>query len=306
MGERYGSLSFAVAASDIPDGCANPDPVDLKPVLTAYQRLLDRLYWTSVSANNAAGAVWEIYERADESHYGLSTLMASNSYESVVLSGPMNEVLTLSAMQQLASYYDIHSEDLRDLQIGLYVDGMDAPFVRGSIVDRYGNAVYDDVIFTPFFQTEDARLERGTEYAVRQSAFVAVWHDGMELSAWYSDGMGTEGYETLFIEDGYAFRISQLGQCDSDGMHNQAAIDFRVTKVRYIDPGEVRLSDDIGFQKTAKSILELVSLVIGAVLTVSGFIRGDRFSIILGAVLLVFSVVLADQVWSRMSGFWPW
>lgn len=306
MGDRYGAISFAVRASDIPDGCMNPDPVDLKPVLTAYQKLLDRLYWTSVSANNAANAIWGIYDRADERHYGVSTLMASNAYESVVLSGPMNEVLTLSAMQQLTAYYDIHSEDLRDLRIGLYADGMDAPFVRGSILDRYGNTVYDDVIFTPFFQTDDARLERGTEYAVRQSAFVAVWHDGMELTAWYSDSMSTEGYETLFIEDGYAFRISQLGQCDSEGMHNQPTIDFRVTKVRYIDPGDVELSEDIGFQKTAKNILELLCLVAGAVLTISGFLRGDRFSIVLGAVLLVFSVVLADQVWSWISGHCPW
>ena len=306
MGMRFGSLSFKVYATGIPDGAQNPDPVDLKPVMEAYQRLLDKLYWTTVSANNAARAVWDIYDRADERNYGVSTLMASNSYESVVLSDAMNEVLTLSAMQQLATYYDMHSDDLHDLQIGLYADGMDAPFVRGSIIDRYGNTVYDDVIFTPFFQCDDVTLERGTEYTVHQKTFVAVWHDGMELSAWYDDSMRTDGYETLFLEDGYVFHISQLGQCDSDGMHNQSSIDFRVTKVRYIDPGEVRLSEDIGYQKTAKNILELLCIVAGIVLLILGAARTDLYSIVLGVVLIAFSVVLADPVWAWMTGLHLW
>ena len=306
MNMRFGSLSFKVSASDIPDGTQNPEPVDLKPMFEAYQKLLDKLYWTTVSANNSARAVWGIYDRADERQYGVSTLMASNSYESVVLSDAMNEVLTLSAMQQLASYYDIHSDDLQDLQIGLYADGMDAPFVRGSIIDKYGNAVYDDVIFTPFFQSEDVTLERGTEYTVHQNTFVAVWHDGMELTAWYDDAMGTEGYETLFLEDGYVFRITQLGQCDSAGMHNQSSIDFRVSKVRYIDPGDVRLTDDIGFQKTAKNVLELLCIVAGIVLLVLGFVRTDILTIVLGMVLIAFSVVLADPVWAWLSGLHLW
>ena len=306
MGMRFGSLSFKVEASDIPEGTLNPDPVDLKPVLVAYQKLLDKLFWTTVSANNAARAIWDVYDRADEKQYGVTTLMASNVYESVVLSDSMNEILTLSAMQQLASYYDIHSDDLDDLKIGLYADGMDAPFVRGSIMDRYGNTVYDDVIFTPFFQSDDVTLERGTEYTVNQNTFVAVWHDGMELTAWYEGSMDTEGYETMFIEDGYTFLISQLGQCDSDGMHNQSSIEFRVAKVRYIDPGEVRLTDDIGFQRTAKNVLQAVCLIAGVLLVGFGVLRRDVLSIVLGIVLIVFAVVLADQVWAWIMGLRLW
>ena len=170
-------------------------------MLKAYQTLLDKLYWTSVSANNSASAVWSIYDRADAKDYGVTTLMASNVYDSVVLSEGMNEILTLSAMQQLATYYDAN-DDIKDLQIGLYGEGMDAPFVRGSILDEYGNTVYGDVIFTPFFQSESVTLERGIDYTVDQNCLVAIWTDGRELSSWYSDAMRTDGYETLFVEGG--------------------------------------------------------------------------------------------------------
>jgi len=302
----YGSVSFKAEASDIPDGKSNPDPVDLMPVLKAYQKLLDRLYWTTVSANNAAGAVWDIYDRADAKDYGVTTLMASNVYDSVVLSESMNEILSLSAMQQLAEYYDIHSDDLTDLQIGLYADDMDAPFVRGSIIDRFGNTVYEDVIFTPFFQTDDVTLQRGTDHNVDQNTFVAVWHDGMELNAWYRDSMSTSDYEAVFIEEGYVLRITQLAQCDSQGMHNQSSIDFKVTKVRYIDPGKADLTEDISFQRTAKNVLQSLCIVVGAILIGAGVLRKQYLSVVLGIALVVFSVLFADPVWAWLTALRIW
>lgn len=303
---KYGSFGFKAEASGIPDGESNPDAVDLLPVLKAYQKLLDKLYWTTVSANNSARAVWDIYDRADAKDYGVTTLMSSNVYDSVVLSDSMNEVMTLSAMQQLADYYGIHSDDLADLTIGLYADGMDAPFVRGSIIDRFGNTVYDDVIFTPFFQFEDVTLQRGTDYRVDQNTFIAIWHDGMELTAWHRDSMSTEGYKTAFIEDGYVIRATQLAQCDSQGMHNQASIDFKVTKVRYIDPGKAGLNDDIGFHRTAKNILQTLCLIVGAVLIGVGILRKEYLVMGLGIALVVFSVLFADPVWAWITSLGAW
>lgn len=305
-GSGYNGISFKVEASDIPDGEHNPDAVDLKPILQAYQGLLDKQYWTTVSANNSARAVWDIYDRVDERDYAVTTLMASNNYDSVVLSDAMNEVMTLSAMQQLASYYDIHEDDLTDLQIGLYSQGMDSPFVRGSIVDRFGNTVYTDVIFTPFFQSEDVVLERGTDFPIHQNTFVAVWHEGMELNQWYNSGMDASDYDTVFLEEGYSLHIVQLATCDDEGMHNQSSIEFKVTKVRYIDPGKAKLTDDIDFQRMAKNILQIVCLIAGMLLLIVGSMRTEPFGIVLGIVLVVFAAVFADPVWAWITGLRLW
>ena len=263
MGNLYDTVSFKVVPHDIPSGEIGPERVGMTDMLYAYQSLLDGMYWTSVSAGSAANAVWDIYDRADARQYGVTTLMASNVYDSVVLSAGMNEILTLSAMQQLAEYYD-SNDSVKGLEISLYGDGMDAPFVRGSIVDTYGNTVYDDVVFTPFFQSDDTVLERGVDYKVGQNTLVAVWTEGQELSSWYNLGMNTDGYETLFIEDGYTFRISQLGSCDSDGMHNCTSLEFKVTKVRYIEPGAVNPSNDPDAKDVNRNIISLVCIIIGA------------------------------------------
>lgn len=283
----YNGVSFKVVPSDIPSGEDAPEAVDLTPILKAYQNLLDRIYWTSVSANNSASAVWNIYDRADQKDYGVTTLMASNVYDSAVLSEGMNEILTLSAMQQLATYYDANGDDLDDLRIGLYGNGMDAPFVRESIIDEFGNKVYDDVIFTPFFQSDSVTLERGMDHSVKQNTLVAVW---------------TDGYETLFIEEGYTLRISQLGICDDAGMHTEPKVEFKVTKVDYVSPGLAKLHKDHDADEGTKNRVKGICIVIGAVLALYGLFTRRYVLVIGGAALIVFGLFFSDYVVNWIAG----
>ena len=300
-GGHFESVSFKVEPSDIPAGEEAPSAVELTDVLRSYQTLLDRLYWTSVSANSAAGAVWSIYDRADAKQYGVSTLMASNVYDSVVLSEGMNEVLTLSAMQQMATYFDANGGDLENLKIGLYGNGMDAPFVRGSVLDEYGNTVYGDVIFTPFFQSDSVVLERGIDHSVNQNTLIAVWTEGKDLVAWHDGGMETDGYETAFIEEGYTLKISQIGVCDSEGMHNEPRAEFRVSKVDYIAPGETDMTRDSDPGDGSSNILKVICILAGAVLAVLGIVRRDPIPVMTGIALVVFGVFFAGPVWEIIS-----
>ena len=300
---RYGHDSFekvlfGVVPQEIPSGEQAPEPVDFTPVLKGYQSLLDRIYWTSVAANSSASAVWNLYDRADAKDYNVSTLMASNVYDSVVLSPGMNEVLTLSAMQQLASYYGGHETDLSGLEIGLYSDNMDAPFVRGSIEDRFGNTVYDDVIFTPFFQSEDTRLEIGSDYTVEQNTLVAVWADGQELVSWNGTA---DDCETVFLDQGYTFRIAQLASYTDGAMRNQSSVDFKVTKVNYIDPSKVKLSEDSDTDSGTRNLVKLVFVIGGVVLLLLGIAFRRLEFLILGAVLIIFGLVFAEPVFNALS-----
>lgn len=296
----YGTVSFAVVPKDIPVGENAPEKVDMTSILTAYQSLLDKLYWTSVSANSSADAVWSLYDRMDSKNIGVTTLMASNVYDSVVLSKSMNEILTISAMQQLASFYNKNGDDLNGLTIGLYGEGMDSPFVRGSIIDGFGNVIYDDVIFTPFFQSNDVVLERGIDHSVTQNTTVAVWTDGKELISWFDSGMESDTYETVFIEEGYTIVIHQLAVCDSAGMHNVPSIELKVTKVNYITPGKADLTDDPD-KDGIRNILKTIFIVIGAVSFLVGLVRRSPFLIIVGMVSIGFAVFVADYVWIWVS-----
>ena len=295
-GQQSSAISFKVVPSDIPSDTSAPERIDLTSVLKTYNTLLKRLYWTTVSANNSAAAVWNIYDKASEKNYGVSTLMSENVYDSVVLSEGMNEVMTLSAMKQLAEYYDTYDGKLDDLQIGLYGNGMDAPFVRGSVYDQFGNPLYSDVIFTPFFQSDDVTLERSSDYEVDQNCILAVWSEGKELNSWYESGMKADGYQTMVAEKGYRFSIRELGTCDDSGMHNQSSIEFKVSKVNYIEPGKAKMSDTITVDDITDNWLKIACIVIGAILILLGaYLRNPTF-IIIGIGVVLFGFFLADPV----------
>ncbi len=300
-GQKYDKLSFLVDPQDIPDGENKPSSVDMKSVLIAYQTLLDKLYWTSVSANTAAEAVWGIYDAMNAANYSVTTFMTSNNFDSsVTLSAGMNQIMTISATQQLAEYYNSNGGNVNDLKIGLYDRNIDAPFVRGSILDEYGNTLYGDVIFTPFFQSESVTLTTSSSgYEVTQSTLVAVWADGQELTAWKDSGMDADGYQSLFIEDGYTLKVTQLGVCDSSGMDGSLKeLEFKVNKVNFIDPGKVNLTEDTDWEKVAKNILKVICIVIGGILALLGIVRRDPMYIIMGVGLLIFGFVFADTVWN--------
>ncbi len=299
-GNPCDKVSFAVIPEDIPSGEKAPEPVDLTQILVAYQKLLDRIYWTSVIANNAASSVWSIYNSADEKNYGVTTLMASNVYDTVVLSQEMNQAMALSAMQQLATYYDANEADLSNLVIGLYGEGMDAPFVRGNILDEY-NVLYHDVIFTPFFQSNSVRLDRGTDYTVDQNVLVAVWTEGEELTEWYSNSMNSDDYETVFVEKGCTFEITQLGICDSSGMHNVSSVDFEVSKVNYVQPGKVNPTPDPDPEEGTKNILKIICIIGGAILILLGVFARRIEPVIIGVALMVFGLLFADRGFNWIS-----
>lgn len=294
--DMFDSVSLQIKPDGIPSGHSAPDAVDLTGVLSAYQKLIDRLYWTTVSANVAASGVWSVYDRADAKDYHVTTLMESNNYRSSVLSEEMNEVLTLSAMKQLAEYYDSHDGDLSGLKIGLYGDGMEnVPFARGSISDRFGNVLYSDVIFTPFFQQDDTVLERNSDYTIDQDTTVAIWADGQELNSWYADGMEADGYETMFLEKGAVLRVSQLAICDFDGMHNQSTVELKVNKVTYIEPEEIDIPE-LMVDEVTKNPLMAICVVIGAIVLLIGAVRRDPLFVMFGIGLIAFGLFLSGYV----------
>lgn len=301
-GESYDRISFKVVPDDTPSGEDNrkPDAVEITSVLKAYQTLLDKLYWTTVTANNSAAAVWNIYDRMDAKNYSVTSLMNSNVYNTSVLSTAMNEVLTLSAMQQLSETFTANGEKLDTVPIGLYATGMDAPFVRGNILDEFGNTVYSDVIFTPFFQSDSVVLERGMDHTVTQNCLVAVWASGQELVSWYAGGMSAEGYETAMIGEGYTIQITQLATCDDSGMHNEPKISLDVSKVNYISPEHIKLTKDSDYS-SATNIMKVICIVAGAILAVLGIVRRSPVSIVAGIGLIVFGAFFADTVFEKIG-----
>ena len=85
-------------------------------------------------------------------------------------------------------------------------------------------------------------------------------------------------------------------------MHNQTSVQFKVSKVRYVEPGNANPSDDPDKGSTSRNILSAVCIVIGAVATVEGIYRRDLFFIVCGAGFIVFGLLVSDCLWDAI----PW
>lgn len=303
-GVSYDALSIVVDVTDVPSGEASkkPSPVDVTGLMSAYQSLLDRMLWIDMSAGNAAQAVWNVYSEMDSKHYGVTTLVASSNYKSAVLSSSMSEAMTLSALSQLAEWYDANGGSVEGLEIGLYSKEMDAPFVRGTVYDRYGDPLYSDVVFTPFFQKEDVELSVGDRYTVDQGVLVSIWAPGQELSSWYSSGMSTAAANTVMLTDGY-IAVTQLATCSSEGMTNRSSIDLDVNRVSYIEAERIDITPAPDPQPEEDHGWFTIAVVVcGAIVAVVGLVRRDPVLIIAGAAVAVFGILFADTVYEWVEG----
>lgn len=274
-------------------------------MLTGYQKLLDKMVWTAGSADSAASAVWKIYDQAQSKNASITTLMASNNYDTYVLSEGMNEAMALSASKQLTDWYSSHSGDLSDLKISLYSDKMDAPFIRGTVTDGFGNKVCGDSVFTVFLQQDDATIKTGTDYTLTQNATLAVWtawDDSWEtLEDWKTSGMKSDGCTFITVGGGYVLGVTEQAAADKDGLHQKDSIDYTVTKVRYNAPEDITDPDRTEPKESGTDWLKIVCIFGGAVLLLLGIVYRRADMIVIGGTVLVFGVLFADTVWDRIQ-----
>lgn len=301
----YKDVSFQVVPSKYEGGDA-PAKTDLTRVLTAYQKLLDKMVWTAQSADSSASAVWKIYDSAQSKNASITTLMASNVYDTYVLSDGMNEAMTLSASKQLTDWYSSHNGDLSGLSISLYSSKMDAPFIRGSVTDSFGNTVYKDAVFTVFLQEDDATIKTGSDYTLTQNATLAVWtawDDSWEtLEDWKTKSdMKTSDCTFDTVGEGYVISVTEQATVDKEGLHQQDSIDYKVTKARYIAPEDITDPGHTEPKDSDTDWLKIVCIVGGAVLLLLGIVYRRADMIVIGGIVLVFGVVFADTVWDKIQ-----
>ena len=310
-GASYGSLSFKVTPGSTPSGpdTEKPEPVDLKGMMESYGALLRTMGWTAASAERSARAVWDVYCECASKEYSVTTLMAPDAYDGYVLGAGMKEAMTLSSMQQLAAYYQEHSGDLGGLYIGLYGSGdvSSSFFVRGSVTDGLGRTLYEDVVYTPFFQSENETLKDGSDHRIGQNALVMVWGraDGLTLPQWYekASSEGVVHYETAFAERGWTLGISELAECDGGGMHPKDAVSLKVTQVSFVDPEKTRTYGDPDPQQKGTNWLLFACLALGIVLAAYGIVRREPVYIVAGAAVMIAGLLLGDAAWGWISGW---
>lgn len=291
------SRGSSVSLTIHPDG-AESKTTDLTPILEDYSALMETINWTMTNAVSAAGSIWSIFDRAGQASVYLSTLMVPNNYEDMQLTQAQKVLITILAMEQLASYWDESSELLKE---GEYVmsDSL-ALFVRGDIVDSTGEVLYDDVIFTPFYR-QATTLTVGSN-SVQREATIAIWGDGENLSSW--DGITDASRAKLeSIGSGYTLVIAEME--NRGQMVN--SVDLSINDIEIIDPGQlIHTPNKDGADNDLDKIIMLVLVLFGILAILSGW-RSDSYVVmVVGAIMIIAGLLLSGTIEDLLEDWFGW
>lgn len=307
------NIYLGAQSSDIPEGKSNPDPMELRTVLESYSHLLAKIREVAESAESSSKALWKIYDAAGESNAWITTLSVLNNYEDVAMSDTMKSAMAVSAMQQIADYYDSHNGDLTGMKLSLLGEGAEkVPFIRGTIYDNMGNIVASDVIFTPLLQTQDTTINRLDTVKIDSYATAMVWAQGQSILTWGSTG-DFEDYTAIPLKKGYSFTVNEIAMKDTDDSDLRAvnSVDLDVKQLDYV-PG-------VGFEwdgpepippvtQKKTNWLEPICIIAGIILAVYGIVTRRLEIVILGVGILLFGVLVSDWVWNKLIHIdkWTW
>lgn len=277
-----------------PDG-AESQTEDITDMMADFSTLLDTIYSTMSIAASAGASVWQIFDSAGEASAYLTTLAVPNVYEGQELTQAQQTMITILALEQLASYWQDNSGELKTDDY-MMSDSMSL-FCRGDIVSVTGETLYEDVIYTPFFY-QDTSLKVGSNTVTRQ-AILAVWTtDGENLSGW--DGITNASKAMLVtVQNGYSLPISEMR---NEGT-SVNSVDLTVSKISIIDPSELRHTQHEKDGRSWALIVMIVMAVIGAIIVYGGWRMDSYAAMAVGALIIIAGVLCSGNIASYIEGW---
>ena len=280
-----------------PDG-AESKTADITDILGQFSSLMDTVYRTMVSSSSAAASVWGIYDKAGAASAYLSTLMVPSIYDGMEITRSQQELITVMAMEQLASYWDANGQQIKTDDY-MMSDSMSL-FVRGDIIDSSGETLYRDVIFTPFFY-QDTSISTG-QFNVQRQAILAIWGEGSNLSSW--DGITDADKASLMVaESGYQIQVYEM----KNGGKMTDRAELTVSKISIIDPYEL----SHGVHQTMPDndldkVIMLVLVLLGLLILLSGWRSGNYVMLLAGILMVVAGVFFSDAIEGALYKMFGW
>lgn len=292
-GRQSDSLSLTIH----PEG-AGSMTADITDIMGQFSLLMDTVYMTMVNASSAAASVWGIYDKAGQASAYLSTLMVPNIYDGMEITQSQQELITILAMEQLASYWNDNGDQIKTDDY-MMSDSMSL-FVRGDIIDSTGETLYEDVIFTPFFY-QDTSISTGT-FSVQRQAILAIWGTGENLSSW--DGLSDSDKAALMVvEPGYSIIVYEMKNQGQMTDH----VDLTVNKISIIDPYELshgvhKADPDNDLDK----IIMLALVLLGILVLMSGWRSGNYVVMGIGVLMIAAGLLLSSTIEGFLYDWFGW
>lgn len=293
-----GKQSDYLKLSIHPDG-AESQTREITAILSDYSELMNTVFWTMNSAATSAASVWSIFDKAGAASTYLTTLSVPSVYDNVNINAAQKEIITVLAMEQLASYWQENGGEINTGNYNLS-DSMSL-FVRGDITSVTGEVLYKNAIFTPFFY-QDTTLKTGSNTLNRQ-AIAAIWSaDGENLSGW--SGITDSSKASLVVlEKGYVLSVAEMENAGTA----KTTVDLTVSKISVIEASELeKIKLDATQGNDLDRVIMLVMVLAGILALISGWRSGSYITLIIGGVLIIVGLMFSGSIAGLLEGWLGW
>lgn len=288
-GFQYNSVGIRVD----PDSGTSAS-ADITSLLKDYYSLLRTIESIMAAANTSANAVWNVFNVCGEASSFLTTLMVPNNYHNMDLSVAQKTILTVLALEQLATFYSSNAA----IKTGEYKlsDKSMQLFVRGDITDSNGDKVFENAVYTPFFYFNDDRLITGKN-ATSQECIVAIWSEDVDALSGWDAVSNIQSAKLITLQKGSDLFIYEM----EHGGQQVSSIDLDVVEIDLIEAGDISnvltpLSD-----KKDLNLIQIILLVSGAALVLLGLAFRRADVVIIGCIALLVGWLAGSWLWELIT-----
>lgn len=256
-------------------------------MLGAYNDLIGAIYSVLWDASSSALAVWNIFDEMGSACTYLTTLTVPNDYENVEMSTIQKQVMTSLTLTELAQYYDSNSGSLKTSGYNVTTESLSL-FCRGDVYYYSGTEkimLYDDVIFTPYYYTDDQTLTIGTNQQT-QFSICTIWADGQNLSGWNQTTDSITDITSVY--SGYYYDVSEI-YYDNVSVSSVA---LNVEQIDYIDPQAISTDpiDPLPSESSDFNWWAVLLIIIGALIAAYGVGTGNDIVMKVGALIVIIGI----------------
>lgn len=164
------SADGTVKTTEAAEGYVDP----VAEVIRSYADQMDVFQDCIEKAAVAGQVMWNISSTAGAANILLSPSSISPDLVDLGMDANQSYALYVSALSQIADYYDSYGEVLEAGDVRISADSL-RMYCYGTIRDQDGTVIMEDVVFTPYVYIRNMTIESGTTNTFSQDGIVMVW-----------------------------------------------------------------------------------------------------------------------------------
>lgn len=268
-------------------------------IIQDYDNLVQQIAVVTESTNNAAQALWEIFDACEANNKYVKPSSLVINVPGYTISAAEYKAIYIQAMRQIAAYGTEHESELLSVVTNVESIGL---YCYGNIYNN-GKLWAENVVFTPYITTDNQTLKVGEMVAWGGEGFAMIWAKTSSYSEW--DGKVSLSTATLTdLNTKFTLEISkmvrngeEIDEITLERSEIQKIIDPYVPDTPDpVDPEDIKVLN-------AETLVMIIFLELAAILILLGILFGfNAFLIIAGIIVAIIAVLWPQTITALLLG----